>query len=279
MVLARASAAEAAPPNPREEVIAQANRAAEDRRLDESRRHWRTIWDTDASTLAACNVGELSSRMEDLLTAERFLSLCVERGVQEESHRLELAKVRRQLGHVRLKRPDGALVSLDGRELEPGKNETWVLPGHHVLSARRGDRRVEVAVSVAAGEERSVTLELPVERAAARRRAERPARTEGPRWPIYAGAVGAGAAAIAGGVTLALALVARDTAVSGARQVGPNGCFERLPGCDEVRTESERFFTYRTVAVSLLVGAGVLGAGTAVYAIVRPTGVAVAGQW
>ncbi|WP_437832300.1 hypothetical protein [Sorangium sp. So ce1153] len=289
-VLLASAGAHAEPPRRgmREQTIQAANRAVGERRLADARELWRALWEAEQAPEAACNVGQLSSRMGELLTAREYLAICV-RLDPGEAHRIELARVEARLGRLIVQAAPGVTVRVDGRELEPGARETWVRAGDHLVEIERAGRRASAPVLVPAGERRQVTLELPSERLELPpERPARPARrpspppAPGPTWSIYAGLAGAAVAAVVGGTALAIAEDRRVTAFRRARQISPmNGCAVPRPGCDEVTETAEEHFTFRTVAIGAFIGAAVLGAGTGVYWYVRPDGasVGVARRW
>src|SRR5689334_19128452 len=97
-----AGAAHAAPARQgeRDKLIEAANRAKAEGRFDESRRLWRALWDAEGEPVAACNIGQLSSRMEDPVTAVEFLTICVERTPEAQAHRIELARAEAHVGRL-----------------------------------------------------------------------------------------------------------------------------------------------------------------------------------
>ncbi|XXT18974.1 hypothetical protein WME94_52995 [Sorangium sp. So ce429] len=109
--------------------------------MADARELWRALWEAEQAPEAACNVGQLSSRMGELVTAREYLAICV-RLDPGEAHRLELARVEARLGRliVRTTAPD-ATVRVDGRELEPGVREAWVRAGDHLVEIERAGRR------------------------------------------------------------------------------------------------------------------------------------------
>ncbi|WP_437306032.1 hypothetical protein [Sorangium sp. So ce388] len=256
--------------------------------MADARELWRALWEAEQAPEAACNVGQLSSRMGELVTAREYLAICV-RLDPGEAHRIELARVEARLGRLIVRAAPGVTVRVDGRELEPGARETWVRAGDHLVEIERAGRRASAPVLVPAGERRQVTLELPPERLELPpERPARPARrpssppAPGPIWPMYVGLAGAVTAAVVGGTALAIAEDRRVTAFRHARQISPmNGCAVPRPGCDEVTETAEEYFTLRTVAIGAFIGAAVLGAGAGVYWYVRPDGasVGVARRW
>ncbi|WP_437723897.1 hypothetical protein [Sorangium sp. So ce861] len=289
-VLLASEVARAEPPRRgmREQTIQAANRAVAEHRLADARELWRALWEAEQAPEAACNIGQLSSRMGELVTAREYLAICVHLDANE-AHRIELARVEARLGRLIVRADPDVTVRVDGRELEPGVRETWVRAGDHLVEIERAGRRASASVLVPAGERRQVTLELPPERPEPRpERPARPARrpspphAPGPTWPMYVGLAGAATAAVAGGTALALAEDRRVTAVRRANQISPmNGCAVPRPGCDEVTEIAEEHFTLRTVAIGAFIGAALLGAGTGVYWYLQPDGasVTVARRW
>lgn len=282
-LLFASASASAEPPRrgTREQTIQAANRAVAERRLADARELWRALWEAEQAPEAACNVGQLSSRMGELVTAQEYLAICV-RLAPREDHQIELARVEARLGRLLVRAAPDVTVRVDGQELEPGVRETWVRPGDHHVEIERAGRRASAHVLVPAGERRQLTLELPPERPAPpARRPPRPPEP-GPTWPIYAGLAGAATAAVAGGTLLALAEDRGATAYRRAPQIDPfNGCATPKPGCDEVTETLEEYVTFRTVAIGAFIGAALLGAGTGVYWYLRPDGasVSVARRW
>ncbi|AUX37796.1 MULTISPECIES: hypothetical protein [Sorangium] len=290
-VLLASAVARAEPPRRgmREQTIQAANRAVAEHRLADARELWRALWEAAQAPEAACNIGQLSSRMGELVTAREYLAICVRLDANE-AHRIELARVEARLGRLIVRADPDVIVRVDGRELDPAVHETWVRAGDHLVEVERAGRRASAPVLVPAGERRQVTLELPPERPELppERPAPRPARrpspppAPGPTWPMYVGLAGAATAAVVGGTALALAEDRRVTAVRRANQISPmNGCAAPRPGCDEVTDIAEEHFTLRTVAIGAFIGAALLGAGTGVYWYLQPDGasVTVARRW
>ncbi|WP_441287947.1 hypothetical protein ACSRUE_38680 [Sorangium sp. KYC3313] len=282
-VLLAAEGARAEPPRrgTREQTIQAANRAVAEGRLADARELWQALWNAEKGPEAACNVGQLSSRMGELVTAREYLVLCM-RLEPRETHRIELARVEARLGHLIVRAAPDVTVRVDGQELESGVRETWVRAGDHLVEIERTGRRASARVVVPAGERRQVTLELPPERPTPPVRRPPPPPKRGPTWPIHALLGGAATAAVAGGALLAVAEDRRITANRRAFQLYPeNGCAVPRPGCDEVRDTAAEHFAFRTAAIGAFIGAAVLGVGTGVYWYFRPDGasVAVARRW
>lgn len=289
-VLLAPAVARAEPPRRgmREQTIQAANRAVGERRLADARELWWALWEAEQAPEAACNVGQLSSRMGELVTAQEYLAICV-RLDPGEANRIELARVEARLGRLIVRTDPDVTVRVDGRELDPGVRETWVRAGEHLVEIERAGRRASAPVLVPAGERRQVTLDLLPERiespaGAARPPARRPSPppAPGPTWPMYVGLAGAATAAVVGGTALAVAEDRRVTAFRRASQISPNnGCAVPRPGCDEVTEIAEEHVTLRTVAIGAFIGAAVLGAGTGVYWYLQPDGasVTVARRW
>jgi hypothetical protein len=275
-----AGIAHAAPPQSkeREQLIAEANAAVVQHRLDEGRRLWRILWEAEHNPKWACNVGQLSSRSGDYMTGREFLLICLSHDPENEVHRIELARVESHLGRLSIKAPVGSMVQLDDKPITPGAEPIWVEPGSYVVSAFKDDAKGVARVDVKAGTTEDVVLRLvappapptkPQPVVTAKPRVAQPASSQ-PVWPIWAGGLTAVSAAVAGGIVRGIAEQNRDDAETLATRVGPNRCFGDIPQCQEVRRLSESYFALRSVAVGLWIGAGVVGAGTTVYVLVRP---------
>jgi hypothetical protein len=256
-------------------LIDEANRAAAEGRLDESRRLWRIVWDAYGDTTAACNIGQLSSRIGDPVTAVEFLPICVEKRPEFHAGRLELARAQANVARLTIQAPEGARIFLDGKAISRPRGPVPVKPGVHHVEAELGGRRGKSAALAAAGETLEVVVDIPAPPCAS------PARpvVQGPTWPLVAGIVGSGLGMVAGGTLLALADAQRDSAERRAQAISPSGCVVKSPECDDVRDAATSFFHLRIAAIGVFVGAGMLGIGTAVYAVLRPDGAAVAGTW
>lgn len=278
LLSAGAVRAEPARQGERDRLIDAANRAKAESRFDESRQLWRVLWVAEREPAAACNIGQLSSRIGDPVTAVEFLTICVAKKPQVPAHRLELARAEARVGRLTIRAPEGARLFLDGKAISgtSGSGEPVVVkPGAHDVEAERDGQRGKRSVLVAAGETQEVAVEIPALRGTP------PARSvaQSPVWPIYAGLVGSGLGVITGGTLLAIAYRERGLATSRAQALGSSGCATRSPECDNVRASATRFFDLRTAAFGVFIGAGVLGAGTAVYAVLRPNGAMVGGAW
>jgi hypothetical protein len=260
----------------RDKLIEAANRAKAEGRFDESRQLWRVLWGAEGEPLAACNIGQLSSRMGDPVTAFEFLTICVERNPGVPAHKLELSRAEARVGRLRIRAPKGARLFLDGKTLSASAAPVVVKPGAHEVEADLGGQRGKKVVLVEAGETQEVAVELPALRHSP------PARSaaKGPTWPIYAGLAVSGLGVVTGATLLAVAYRERDWANSRAQAINPGGgCVAKSPECDEVRASAARFFDLRTAAIGVFIGAGALGAGTAVYAVLRPSGAGLGGSW
>ncbi|MGK4000963.1 hypothetical protein [Sorangium sp. So ce1024] len=77
-VLLASAVARAEPPRrgTREQTIQAANRAVGEQRLADARELWRALWEAEQAPEAACNIGQLSSRMGELVTAQEYLAIC-----------------------------------------------------------------------------------------------------------------------------------------------------------------------------------------------------------
>lgn len=187
--------------------------------------------------------------------------------------------LKKSLGTLRLRvAVAGARVAIDGVTVgeAPLAGDVFVEPGPHVLEASaEGFERVEVRVSAARGATQDVELVL-VASPPAPPAAPPPTLVEaasGPRRELLiAGGATAGAALLAGVV---FAIVSAGKASDAAAQreeimkLGPAGACDLMPStrCQDLHGAMRGQATFGNLAAWSFIAAGVVGAGTAIYAI------------
>jgi hypothetical protein len=177
---------------------------------------------------------------------------------------------------------DGAEVLVDGASVgtSPLRDSVFVEPGSRAVEARRpGYLPVRLVVSATGGAPESVDLALRTQPPAPAMDAKGPSPSAR-RAILITGGVTAGAALVAGSVFSILAWSAADTAEAKDREIR-SGTWERgcsttsdpegaPPGCADLRAAIKDEATFTRVAIGSFIGAGVVGAGTLIYALVTP---------
>lgn len=286
LVLTAARAGAEAPKEPPEEgarakLLLRANEAMRDGRFAEARDAFLAIWEASAEHDAACNVGRLSYRIDDMPRAVEFLTLCISYGSNEAEiggARLELAQARRQVAEVRVRGPAGTEVSIDGHLRGRAPIVAYLVPGVHVISGRRApDLSAEKAITVGAGEARIVQLE-PTTPPRAPRASDR---------IIIAGAaVSATLLGVGGALTVAAYIKESEGDDS---TIGPNGCYDlSLPRCADAPDSYALATKLRNVAAVGFLAGGVAATATLSYTLwprsaltvtAAGSGIAVRGTW
>jgi hypothetical protein len=218
-----------------------------------------------------------------------------------------LNDARRQIASVTLQvNVHGALVLVDGKEIgrAPFEQEVFVEPGARVIEAKFvGHDKAQQRIEARKGSEQTVTLELkvsaPVQAApkpppaspppvpppspqvspppepppspAPQRLPPPPPPAMGPRREVLiAGGAAAGAALIAGVVFTAVA-----NGKAGSAALGMSGCVKGSESyaqskdeCDKLGRTVDAKYAFSNVALYSFISAGVLGAGTGIYAFV-----------
>jgi hypothetical protein len=263
LLTASTSTAWAEPPEEgaRARLVRSADQAFDEDRLADSRDAWLAIWELEASTKAACNVGQLSLRIDDMPMAAEFLTICLKDAPEptdpdgkklHEQRVLDLAQARQAVGALTFRVRERAELTLDGKPVgrAPLDRDLFVKPGRHRVRAELDGEVGEADVDIAAGEQRRVVLDLI-------------APPEKPRgWVIAVGATSS-SAFVAAGVGL---LVAADAAQSEssdlrAQIVRPNGC-SNSP-CTRATDAYEAYaymkpFGYGAIALGAAFAAGTL---------------------
>ncbi|XXX74185.1 hypothetical protein WMF30_41730 [Sorangium sp. So ce134] len=270
------------PSGPLGRLLRSADRAVADGHLADARDMWLQIWQVDPSEKAACNVGQLSLRIGDMLRAAQFLTICLERtpapvdpGTHEryESRALDLARAKQDVGALTFVVPLGAELSIDDLPVgrAPFGREVFVTPGSHRVRVALGGTATQTTVEVRAGEARQVVVDLALVPPSG-------AVTTMPRLhlaePIVEptkGIVVLGGIAAAGSVTLGAVLLAR----SGEHERRFNDLLERNHGGYRIaglelqraqRAYSAMEQAEGSAVVALTAGA-LLATGTLIYAL------------
>ncbi|AUX23845.1 hypothetical protein SOCEGT47_043750 [Sorangium cellulosum] len=283
-------------------LVAQANAAAREDRLADSRDLWRAVWQLDRSQVAACNIGALSLRLGDAPGAVRWLSVCKEimrapRTPEERalhaSRLSDLARARQLTGEIHVIAPAGAAIAIDGAPVQvEGERPIPVAPGRHLVRAVLDGQIATAEVDVPRGEAREVVLTFPAPGAGAGPEdapagaglragptAERPEAAERaavpthapsrprPRPDLVAGGFGLSAAlATVGGVMLLGAERKDEAGRSYAVAAGANGCFRlSRPMCRESASAYDDARLFRSVGIAGLITGGAVLAATLGY--------------
>ncbi|WP_437707236.1 hypothetical protein WMF45_26230 [Sorangium sp. So ce448] len=156
------------PPEAVARLMAQANAAAREDRLADSRDLWMAVWRLERAQVAACNIGALSLRLGDAPAAVRWLSLCQEimRAPRTPAERAlvasrlsDLARARQLAGELHVVAPAGSKITIDGAPAEiEGDKPIPVAPGHHVVRAALDGDVATAEIDVPRGEAREVVL-------------------------------------------------------------------------------------------------------------------------
>ncbi|WP_437777422.1 hypothetical protein [Sorangium sp. So ce1097] len=276
------------PPASIARLMDQANAAAREDRLADSRDLWMAVWRLDRAQVAACNIGALSLRLGDAPAAVRWLSLCKEimrapRTPEEralvESRLGDLARARQLTGEIHVIAPAGARISIDGAPAEiDGGKPVPVAPGRHVVRAVLDGSAETAEVDVPRGEAREVVLTFstprdepeaaPVAPTGPRAAPLSPAPPRPrPRPELVAGGFGLSATLAAiGGVMLVGAAKKDDAGHAAARSAGPNRCFRlSRPMCQQSASAYDDARAYRGVGVAGLITGGAVLAATLGY--------------
>jgi hypothetical protein len=237
-----------------------------------------------AANLGACEVklGKYRDAAEHLAF---FLREQPQGGNQDERQRTRALfdEVRPKVGAVTIKVDmPGTIVTVDGREVgtAPLPAEVYVEPGRRTIEAvRAGDPGARAVVDVGAGETREVTLAL--------KKKDGPPPPLPPSGPTSSLTPQGGpktAVLVTGGAVTGVALVlgAAFAAVSNGkassaasmnetlvRTGGPRACMTAGPaaGCADLVGVLKDRATFAGAALSSFVGAGAVGAATAIYAL------------
>jgi hypothetical protein len=170
------------PPEPaaQKELREQANRLVKEGRLADARDIHLSLWRINPRPGRAFNVGMLSHRIGDYPTAAEYLTIWFDlvgpldtpktpippgdlrsHERQYEQARVDLEHARRHVGALDVRVSDpGAEVLIDDRRVgvSPLKFPVFVSPGRHRIVARLAGARVEEAVAIEPGGERTVRL-------------------------------------------------------------------------------------------------------------------------
>ncbi|WP_437274373.1 hypothetical protein WME90_24300 [Sorangium sp. So ce375] len=282
-------------------LMQQANAAAREDRLADSRDLWMAVWRLDRAQVAACNIGALSLRLGDAPAAVRWLSLCqeimraprtpAERALVE-SRLSDLARARQLTGELHVVAPEGSKITIDGAPTEiEGDKPVPVAPGRHVVRAVLNGNLATAEIDVPRGEAREVVLTF------AARPADVPAPSEGlpaapagapapppgprsppliplppspgPRPELVAGGFGLSATLAAIGTVMLVGAGKKDDAgYSAALSAGPNGCFRLTqPICQQSVSDYDDARTYRGVGIAGLIAGGAVLTATLGYTL------------
>ena len=168
----------------------------------------------------------------------------------------------------------GAALTLDGAAVAPEETggDLFVSPGAHALVATAGgyvDARATVDATAGSSQDVVLTL-VPLQ-------VEPPTPTTGggpSKAVLIAGGAAAGAALAMGAVFAGLAKVkANDAATMRSTVVstgGASACAQMTAQCRALQSAMNEQATFGNVAVWSFIGAGVVGGGTVIYALVAP---------
>jgi len=138
----------------------------------------------------------------------RFLEIAPETDKRRATAKKELASLGSKLAQLAIAADGASLVTLDGQEIElPLAATIYVPPGSHLVEARFGEENAKRSVTARAGEAATVVLTRPEPPPAAEVAAPRvedepaPKQRTRPLPPLVVW-IGAGATAVAGGLTI-----------------------------------------------------------------------------
>jgi hypothetical protein len=163
----------------------------------------------------------------------------------------------------------GAEIVVDGKIAgkAPLEDPVFVDPGHHTIEARLGAKLATAEVDVTAGAERSVPITLAA-----------PPTPRGPSVPvIVAGSTVAGVALVtgigllAGAASKSPSVQSQSAAITAAGHTCAEGAASYDARCDDLHSTAAAGDRMNRAGIGLLVGAGVVGAGTLIYALVPRT--------
>jgi len=178
--------------------------------------------------------------------------------------------------------PAGTRVTRDGAPVASAWLGTPVVvdPGEHVASTKApGGPVTEVRIKLGAGEKRAIALEVRETTGAPTPAAPAAQATEPSSGPnksvLIAGGAVAGAAAIVGGALIGVSASKGSSAGSlytSIKSTPPGGCpsfsSPQTGDCATLKSDLDAKSTLGSTGVWMLVGAGVVGAGTLVYGLV-----------
>ncbi|WP_437292586.1 hypothetical protein [Sorangium sp. So ce426] len=288
-----------APPEAVARLMAQANAAAREDRLADSRDLWMAVWRLERAQVAACNIGALSLRLGDAPAAVRWLSLCQEimRAPRTPAERAlvasrlsDLARARQLAGELHVIAPAGSKITIDGAPAElEGDKPIPVAPGHHVVRAVLDGNVATADIDVPRGEAREVVLTFAARPAGVPAPLPGPSAAPagapapppgprvsplapppprpGPRPELVAGGFGLSATLAAiGGVMLVGAEKKDDAGDTAALSAGPNRCFRLTrPICQQSASAYDDAIAYRGVGLAGLIAGGAVLAATLGY--------------
>jgi tetratricopeptide (TPR) repeat protein len=246
-------------------------------------------WELNPTYDVAANLGHTQYRLGKYREAAEHLSFALRTwpliGAQEPRKLAQerLAEARAFVGSLKIQsEAEHADIFVDGKLVgrTPLDHEVFVDPGARKLEARHELHGTEMLlVKAEKGSTQTVRVTLGLEARRAPSEAApiaRPIKDE-PRAGantaiVIAGAGASGAALVAGVVFTLVANGKARVADKLAQPLALNACSldPPAPGCDALRRERDAQYAFSNVALWGFVGAGVLGAGTVIYALAAP---------
>ena len=255
------------------QLFTQGNKLYDEGKLPEAQAAYLAAWQLKKSYDVAGNLGNVEADMKHWRKAAEYLSYAIREFPAGGSPRLRdnmisrLTEAQKYVGQLRFQVRAGAEIFVDGASIgvAPIQNEVYADPGTHGIEARlEGFPPAQATVTTARGRIDTVPLTFV-------------APVTGPNKKIViAGAVIAGAAAIAGGAMLGLYAAKGSDASSLYTKIrGPSNtglCMEAgqtqtNPDCSSLISDLNAKATFGTTGVVLLSTAGAVGLATLIYGL------------
>jgi hypothetical protein len=251
------------------EIFQQANKLYDEGKYPQAEQLYLQAWKLKQSYDVAGNLGNLEADMNKPRAAAEYLAYAIREFPAGGRPALRDALVKRHSEVVRLvgtlrftvSKP-GAEVFLDGQSigLSPIANETYVDPGTHSVEARlEGYLPVQVTINAQKGKTEQVDLTFLPPKGAN-------------KTVIIAGGAVAGAAIVVGAALLGVGASKGSTASSlldDLRKSGgcPPATMPQTGKCADLKSALDSKGTLSSAGLWTLVGGGVVGIGTLVYAL------------
>lgn len=180
-----------------------------------------------------------------------------------------LENLKTKIGILSLDIPEGATATIDGNEVDP-KHPAEVMPGLRVVKIHLGGDTRTADVTATAGSVTPVKLRFEAAPSPPPPPRVTPPKDTSTRWPsLKLGVVGGGAAVGVG--LLATSLIIALGAGDGVRAPSPTACADRAaPGCNDFADARDSQESARTSASICFYSGLIVGAATAVAAVLWP---------
>ncbi len=247
----------------------QGNKLYDANKLPEAEQAYLRAWKLKKSFDVAGNLGNVEADMKKWRAAAEYLAFAIRefpaggKPAQRDGLIQRLAEAQKQVGrlHLRVDKP-GAEVFVDGTSvgLAPLSDDVYVDPGSHLVEVRL-DGYAPTRITVVAARAQASEVDVALKSGG------------GNKIIIIAGAAVAGVAAVTGGALLGVSANKASAASSLYTTVkASGGCPPASSNpsgqCGQLKSDLDAHSTLGSAGVWMLVGAGVVGAGTLVYALV-----------